>query len=85
MGIGGISFWQLLIVLGIVVLIFGTKKFRNLGSDLGGAIKGFKSAMNEGEKEAEAENAQTPAQKKAENKDTIAVTATKVNQEQERK
>ncbi|NLW05915.1 MAG: Sec-independent protein translocase subunit TatA [Pseudomonadaceae bacterium] len=85
MGIGGISFWQLLIVLGIVVLIFGTKKFRNLGSDLGGAIKGFKSAMNEGEKEAEAESTQTTAQKKAEHKDTIDVTATKVNQEQERK
>ena len=47
----GISIWQLLIVLGIVVLIFGTKKLRNMGSDMGGAIKSFKSAMNEENKE----------------------------------
>ena len=50
---GGISIWQLLIVLAIVLLIFGTKKFRSMGSDLGSAVKGFKNAMNEGEKEAE--------------------------------
>ncbi|GAA3571483.1 Sec-independent protein translocase subunit TatA [Marinobacter xestospongiae] len=43
----GISIWQLLIVLGIVVLLFGTKKLRNIGSDLGGAIRGFKKSMNE--------------------------------------
>ena len=54
MGLGGISIWQLLIVLAIVLLVFGTKRVRNLGGDLGGAIKGFKSAMNEGEKEQEA-------------------------------
>lgn len=47
--LGGISIWQLLIVLGIVILIFGTKKLRNLGSDLGGAVKGFKSAVGEEE------------------------------------
>ena len=41
----GISIWQLLIVLVIVLLLFGTKKLRNLGSDLGGAVKGFKGAM----------------------------------------
>ncbi len=46
----GISFWQLLIVLVIVLLLFGTKRLRNLGGDLGGAIKGFKQAMNESEK-----------------------------------
>ncbi|WP_016957075.1 Sec-independent protein translocase subunit TatA [Catenovulum agarivorans] len=40
--LGGISIWQLLIVLIIVVLLFGTKKLKNLGSDLGAAIKGFK-------------------------------------------
>ena len=44
---GGISIWQLLIVLGIVLLLFGTKRLRNLGGDLGGAIKGFKKAMGE--------------------------------------
>ncbi len=43
----GISIWQLLIVLGIVILLFGTKKLRNIGSDLGGAIRGFKKSMNE--------------------------------------
>ncbi len=53
MGLGGISIWQLLIVLVIVLLLFGTKRLRNLGSDLGAAFKGFKKAMNEGEQEAE--------------------------------
>ncbi|GLQ33488.1 hypothetical protein GCM10007876_39680 [Litoribrevibacter albus] len=48
----GISIWQLVIILGIVVLLFGTKKLRNIGSDLGGAIKGFKGAMKDGEDEA---------------------------------
>ncbi len=43
----GISIWQLLIVLGIVILLFGTKKLRNIGSDLGGAIRGFKKSMGE--------------------------------------
>jgi sec-independent protein translocase protein TatA len=45
--------WQLLIILVIVLAIFGTKKLRNLGSDLGGAVKGFRSAMNEAEETAE--------------------------------
>ena len=44
----GISIWQLLIVLGIVILLFGTKKLRNLGGDLGSAVKSFKGAMKEG-------------------------------------
>jgi len=47
--LSGISWPQLLIVLVIVLAIFGTKKFRTLGSDLGNAVKGFKSAMNEAE------------------------------------
>lgn len=45
--LGGISIWQLLIVLAIVIMIFGTKKLRNLGGDLGGAIKSFKKAVND--------------------------------------
>jgi sec-independent protein translocase protein TatA len=53
MGIGGISIWQLVIVLLIVVLLFGTKKMRNIGGDLGSAIKNFKSSMKEGEEEPE--------------------------------
>ncbi len=44
---GGISIWQLLIVAVIVVLLFGTKKLRNIGGDLGSAVKGFKNAMGD--------------------------------------
>ncbi|MEM7251613.1 MAG: Sec-independent protein translocase subunit TatA [Pseudomonadota bacterium] len=51
----GISIWQLLIVLVIVMLLFGTKKLRNIGSDLGGAIKGFRSTVKDGEKDAVAD------------------------------
>ncbi len=47
---GSFSIWHWLIVLLIVVLIFGTKKLRNIGSDLGGAVKEFKEAVNEGKK-----------------------------------
>lgn len=55
---GGISIWQLLIVAVIVVLLFGTKKLRNLGGDLGSAVKGFKNAMtDENTKADEDENA----------------------------
>ncbi|WP_372861928.1 Sec-independent protein translocase subunit TatA [Spongiibacter sp.] len=46
MGLGGISIWQLLIILAIVVLLFGTKKLKNIGSDLGGAVKGFKDSLD---------------------------------------
>ena len=45
MGFGGISIWQLLIIFAIIVMLFGTKRLRTLGSDLGTAIKGFKSSM----------------------------------------
>jgi sec-independent protein translocase protein TatA len=46
MGLGNVSLVQLLIVLVIVVLIFGTKRLKSIGSDLGSAIKGFRSSMN---------------------------------------
>lgn len=42
---GGISIWQILIILAIVLLLFGTKRLRNIGGDLGEAIKGFKQSM----------------------------------------
>ncbi|TQV74654.1 Sec-independent protein translocase subunit TatA [Aliikangiella marina] len=45
----GISIWQLLIILVIVILLFGTKRLKNIGSDLGGAFKGFKKAVNDGQ------------------------------------
>lgn len=47
MGIGGISMWQLLILLLIVILVFGTKRLRNMGSDLGAAVKGFRKGMDD--------------------------------------
>ncbi len=47
---GSLSIWHWLIVLLVVVLIFGTKKLRNIGNDLGGAVKGFKEGMKEDEK-----------------------------------
>lgn len=76
MGLGGISIWQLLIVLVIVVLLFGTKKLRNIGGDLGGAVKSFKKAVKDGDEaqmqadapEAEAINEQVDAKPAAEEK-----------------
>ncbi len=57
----GISIWQLLIILAIVLVLFGAKRLRNLGSDLGTAVKGFKTSMKEEEtKPAEEE---PPAEK----------------------
>ena len=55
MGFGGISIWQLLIILVIVLLLFGTKRLRNLGGDLGNAVKGFKKAMGDEDKKSENE------------------------------
>ena len=49
---GSLSIWHWLIVLVVVVLIFGTKKLRNMGGDLGGAVKGFKEGMKSSEEEA---------------------------------
>ena len=57
---GGISIWQLLIIAVIVVLLFGTKKLRNLGGDLGSAVKGFKNAISD-EDAAKAEKAKDEA------------------------
>ena len=47
MGIGGISIWQLLIILAIVIMIFGTKKLKSLGTDLGSAVKGFRQSVTD--------------------------------------
>lgn len=62
MGIGGISIWQLLIILLIVVLMFGTKKLRNMGGDLGSAIKNFRQSVKnpdgEGEQTADMDGTQ---------------------------
>jgi sec-independent protein translocase protein TatA len=56
MGFGGISIWQLLIVLAIIILLFGTKKLRSLGGDVGSAIKNFKQSMREGEIEGKSDD-----------------------------
>ena len=66
MGIGGISMWQLLILLLIVVLVFGTKRLRNMGSDLGAAVKGFRKGMEEGKEEETLEPDQITAEKREE-------------------
>lgn len=71
MGLGGIGVWQLLIILVIVFMLFGTKKLRNLGGDLGGALKGFKTAMKDDDEEEkdkadESEEAITAKAEKAE-------------------
>ena len=76
MGLGGISLWQLLIVLVIVVLIFGTKRLKSIGSDLGGAVKGFKKAVDHDDDDANAQrrleseeqDAEFPERKKNKNR-----------------
>jgi sec-independent protein translocase protein TatA len=55
---GSLSIWHWLIVLVIVMLIFGTKKLRNMGADLGGAVRGFKDGMREGGEKADAGSTQ---------------------------
>ncbi len=57
---GGLSIWHWLIVLLVVVLIFGTKKLRNVGQDLGGAVKGFKEGMKSEDAEAASAAEGTP-------------------------
>ncbi|MDX1676359.1 Sec-independent protein translocase subunit TatA [Arsukibacterium sp.] len=64
MGFGGISIWQLLIVLAIIVLLFGTKKLRGIGSDLGSAVKGFRSSVKDEEPQAEDKPEQLAEQKR---------------------
>ncbi len=60
---GSISLWHWLIVLVIVVLVFGTKKLKNIGSDLGGAVKGFKDGLKDGSATAEVPPQVTATQK----------------------
>jgi sec-independent protein translocase protein TatA len=59
---GSFSIWHWLIVLLVVVVIFGTKKLRNIGSDLGSAVKGFKDGMKGANEEADAAAAAPPQQ-----------------------
>jgi sec-independent protein translocase protein TatA len=57
---GGLSIWHWLIVLLVVVLIFGTAKLRNIGKDLGGAVKGFKDGMKGSEEETPPQSVESP-------------------------
>jgi sec-independent protein translocase protein TatA len=63
---GSFSIWHWLIVLGIVVLVFGTRKLRGAGGDLGAAVKNFKSAMRDGEAQIEEEKSKSSATKQDE-------------------
>lgn len=71
---GSFSIWHWVIVLVIVMLVFGTKKLRNIGSDLGGAVKGFKQGMKEGGSDEE-QNTSKLADESAKKSDTIDVEA----------
>ena len=74
---GSFSIWHWLIVLLVVVVIFGTKKLRNIGSDLGGAVKGFKDGIKTGGEstEADATTAQQVTAKRANDANTVDVEA----------
>ena len=61
MGFGGIGPGSIILILLIVILLFGTKKLRNVGSDLGGAIKNFKKSVKEGEEQAPTESLENMA------------------------
>ena len=80
MGISGISIWQLLIILAIVVMLFGTKRLRTLGSDLGSMIKGFKNSMNNAE---EGKNKEEETPKSVEDK--TVPSNTNINEKSENK
>ena len=73
---GSFSFWHWLIVLVIVMLVFGTKKLRNIGTDLGGAVKGFKDGMKTSE---EAKTEQIPQQTANATEKTVDVQAKDLN------
>ncbi|PHR66270.1 Sec-independent protein translocase subunit TatA [Pseudidiomarina marina] len=66
---GGVSLWQLLIILVIVVLLFGTKRLRNIGSDLGSAVKGFKKSVSDEPADNDAEKKQLDQKQQAADQD----------------
>lgn len=64
------SIWQLLIVLAIVLVLFGAKRLRNLGTDLGGAVKGFKQSMREADEDEPKDDGETDSGRLGSNDDT---------------
>ena len=79
----GISPVQLLIILVIVVLIFGTKKLRNMGGDVGGAVKNFKSSMKEGDEEAKNQQSAKSVDSVEKDDSVIEGEAKKVNEKED--
>lgn len=79
---GGISIWQLLIIAVIVILLFGTKKLRGMGGDLGSAVKGFKKAMSDEDKHAEKKDADFEPKNIEQQQKTEATAETKKDKEQ---
>jgi sec-independent protein translocase protein TatA len=67
--LGGISIWQLLIILAIVVMLFGTSRLKNVGSDLGSAIKGFKNSIKDDESADKGPQADAINQQREESQD----------------
>lgn len=78
---GGISIWQLLIILAIVLLLFGTKKLRNIGGDLGGAIKGFRKAVKD---EQDVEDSEAEEGKRLEDTSESSVIEGEATEEKEK-
>ncbi|MFJ4292477.1 Sec-independent protein translocase subunit TatA [Cupriavidus sp. NPDC089707] len=78
---GSFSIWHWLIVLVIVMLVFGTKKLRNIGQDLGGAVKGFKDGMKDGEDKDK--SAQAAQSKELRDSTTIDVEAKEKSRQQQ--
>ncbi|AFL72175.1 twin-arginine translocase TatA/TatE family subunit [Thiocystis violascens] len=77
MGLGGISIWQLLIILVIVLLLFGTKRLKNVGSDLGGAIRSFRESMSNADKDDKVDDEQPTSGQVA----SAQVSTSKTNQD----
>jgi sec-independent protein translocase protein TatA len=70
---GGLSIWHWLIVLLIVAMVFGTKRLRNIGSDLGGAVKGFKDGVRDGDTPAQLSSDNNSAQQVSQPSDSHKV------------
>lgn len=79
---GNISIWQLLIVLAIIVLLFGTKKLRGIGSDLGSAVKGFRNSIKDAPEDDSTEPSQQPQQLNEKAKTDSAAPGSNSQQEQ---
>ncbi len=79
MGLGGLHIWHLLILAFIVMMVFGTKKLKNFGEDLGGAIHGFKKAMDEGKEKDAAKDKEHDKLSSGNSGHTVDVKAEKVD------